>query len=126
MDFSSGNLTITKTDNSSGVYVLSELRYLSFEDFVTGINESGINENQHQNIKTYPNPVISVFYVDLSGTVNQAGIIYIINLYGRVEKIQPVIGKGVVSVDIGQLPNGIYLCRYSSGKEISTVKIIKQ
>lgn len=32
MSFSSGNLTVTKTDNSSGVFALSDLRYLSFSN----------------------------------------------------------------------------------------------
>ena len=37
MSFSSGNLTVTKTDNSSGVYALINLRYLNFSDVSTDL-----------------------------------------------------------------------------------------
>lgn len=39
MSFSSGNLTVTKTDNSSGVFALSDLRYLNFSDITTDLQE---------------------------------------------------------------------------------------
>ena len=37
MTFSGGNVTIQKTDNSTGVYGLSGLRYLNFTDLATSI-----------------------------------------------------------------------------------------
>ena len=40
MSFSSGNLTVTKTDNSSGVFALSDLRYLNFSDITTDLQEA--------------------------------------------------------------------------------------
>ena len=33
MTFSGGNATVQKTDNSTGVYAMSGLKYLSFEDY---------------------------------------------------------------------------------------------
>jgi uncharacterized protein (TIGR02145 family) len=39
MSFSSGNLTVTKTDNSSWVFALSDLRYLNFSDITTDLQE---------------------------------------------------------------------------------------
>ena len=55
MSFSSGYLTVTKTDNSSGVFALSDLRYLNFSDITTDLQEDLSVKSQQ--LKVYPNPV---------------------------------------------------------------------
>lgn len=39
MTFSGGNVTVQKTDNSTAVYALSEVRYLNFTDFWESMKE---------------------------------------------------------------------------------------
>ena len=124
MTFASGNVTVQKTDNTTGVYALSGLRSLSFQDFTTGINEQQMAAGN--TLLTYPNPVADVLNIDLTGTKNGEGHISILNLEGKVMQKQQTEGTGIVSLNLSQLPQGIYLCRYTNGTETKTVKIIKQ
>ena len=124
MTFASGNVTVQKTDNTTGVYALSGLKYLSFKDFTAGL------EKQMQvsitNLITYPNPVDDLLNIDLSGSENMNGIISILSLDGKVMQTQETVGTGSVTLNLSQLPQGVYLCRYTNGAETKTVKIIKQ
>ena len=124
MSFSSGNLTITKTDNSSGVYALSYLRYLNFSDISTDLQEDLSVQNQM--LKVYPNPVGDILNIDLTGMSEAEGTLSILNFEGKTVLSRQVNNEGVLSLDISSLPTGIYLCRYSNATEIKTVKIIKQ
>jgi hypothetical protein len=122
--FSAGNLTVTETDNSSGVYALNGLRCLNFSDLTPGLEEH--LDIQDQRIITYPNPATNVLNIDLSGVCIPEGTISILSIEGKTIKNQKVTGGSIISVDLSQLPEGIYLCRYSSLRKILTVKIIKQ
>ena len=122
--FSSGNVTVHKTDNTSGIYALGELDYLSFKDFTVGL------ENQLPvgvgNLITYPNPVNDVLYINLLGMENMDGSIRIISLEGRVMLQQKINNESFVRLTVTQLPPGSYVCRYTNATEVKTVKIIKQ
>ncbi len=121
---SSGNVTVRKTDNTTEAYALSGLKHLSFKDFTMGL------EKQIQvsitNLITYPNPVDDVLNIDLSGSENKDGSISIISLEGKVVQKQKINDASIVTLNLSQLPHGIYLCRYTNDIEIKTVKIIKQ
>ena len=124
MTFSSGNLTVTKTDNSSGVYALSGLRYLNFSDVLTDLQEDLSAQNPMLNV--YPNPVGDILNIDLTGMEDTEGTLSILNLEGKIMISLQVNNEGVLSLDISHLPAGFYLCRYNNATVIKTVKIIKQ
>ncbi|MDA3866882.1 MAG: T9SS type A sorting domain-containing protein [Salinivirgaceae bacterium] len=124
MSFSSGNLTVTKTDNNSNVYALSDLRYLNFSDITTSLNEP--LTVQSQMLRVYPNPANNTLNIDLTGMAEAEGTLSILNFEGKAVLNEQVSSVGVLSLDISHLPTGIYLCRYSNASEIKTVKIIKQ
>jgi len=124
MTFSGGNATVQKTDNSTGVYALSGLRYLNFTDLSTGITEP-IVRLDHSNLITYPNPVIDVLNVDLTGVTGE-GTISILTLEGKEIQTQKIKGNSLLTFNLSDLSQGIYLCRYSTAAEIKTVKLIKQ
>ena len=124
MSFSSGNLTVTKTDNSSGIYALSDLRYLNFSDVSAGLQED--LSVQSKMLKVYPNPVGDILNINLTGKSETEGTLSILNFEGKTVLSRQVNNEGVLSLDISHLPTGIYLCRYSNATEIKTVKIIKQ
>lgn len=124
MSFSSGNLTVTKTDNSSGVYALSDLRYLDFSDVPTDLQEDLSVQNQM--LKVYPNPIGDILNIDLTGMSATEGILSILNFEGKTVLSRQVNNEGVLSLNISSLPTGIYLCRYANTTVIKTVKIIKQ
>jgi hypothetical protein len=124
MTFSGGNATIQKTDNSTGVYALSGLRYLNFTDLTTSIEEPTMKLG-HSKLITYPNPVSDVLTIDLTGVIG-GGMISILTLEGKVVQTQNTSGNSFAIINLNRLSKGIYLCRYSSISEIKTVKIIKQ
>jgi hypothetical protein len=125
MTFASGNVTFQKTDNSTEVFALSGLIYLSFSDFTTGIDKQQIQAG-NTTLITYPNPVVDVLNIDLTSTDNQNGSISILSLEGKIIQTEKTAGKSIVILNLSQLPQGIYICRYNSGTENKTVKIIKQ
>ena len=124
MSFSSENLTVTQTDNSSGVYALSDLRYLNFSDASTDLQENLSVQNQM--LKVYPNPVGDILNIILTGMSETEGTLSILNFEGKTLLSQQVNTEGVLLLNISHLPTGIYLCWYSNASEIKTVKIIKQ
>lgn len=123
MTFSGGNVTVQKTDNSTVVYALNGLRYLNFSD-----NSTGIFENQtfsgNTDLHTYPNPVSDFLNINLEDIAGE-GTISILSLEGKVMQTQKTRGASIVTLNLSELPRGIYLCRYSNEREIKTVKIIK-
>lgn len=121
--FSGGNITFQKTDNTIDVYPLSELKYLSFKDYSTGIEEH--MQMGSANLITYPNPINDVLNIDLTGVENK-GTISILTFEGKLLKVQKSYGANTLTLNLSQLPQGIYLCRYVSITEIKTIKIIKQ
>lgn len=124
MSFSSGNLTVTKTDKSSGVYALSDLRYLNFSDISKGLQEDLSVQNQL--LKVYPNPIGDILNIDLTGMPATEGTLSILNFEGKTVLSRQVNNEGILSLNISSLPTGFYLCQYASITEIKTVKIIKQ
>lgn len=124
LSFSSGNLIVTKTDHSSGVYALSNLRYLNFSDVSTDLQENLPVQNQM--LKVYPNPVGDILNIDLSRMSATEGTLSILNSEGKTVLSRQVNNEGVISLNISSLPKGIYLCQYANTTEIKTVKIIKQ
>jgi septum formation inhibitor-activating ATPase MinD len=124
MSFSSGNLTVTKTDNTNGVYALNNLMFLNFTDLSTNVEEP--LSVQKQMLSVYPNPVTNVLNIDITGTVQEEGTLIIFNFEGKPVLNRQVSHAGVLSLDISHLPKGLYLCRYANMTETRTVKIIKQ
>ena len=124
MTFSGGNATVHKTDNTTSVYALSGLRYLNFTDLTTSISEQPMLLASAALI-TYPNPVNNVLNIDLTGEASE-GSVSILTLEGKLLQEQKTNGANTVTLNLSQLPQGIYLCRYVSTTDIKTVKIIKQ
>jgi hypothetical protein len=123
MSFSSGNLTVTKTGNTSIVYALNNLRYFNFTDLSTKIEKP--LSFQKQMLRVYPNPVTNVLNIDLTGTAQSEGTLIIFNYEGKTVLNRQLSHAGVLSLNIGYLPKGLYLCRYANLTETRTVKIIK-
>jgi len=125
MTFSSGNISIHKTDNTTGAYALSGLKYLSFTA-PESINEQQMQAGNVNNLIAYPNPATNVLNIDLTNTKNEGGSISILTLDGKVMQTQKTSATNVETLNLSRLPQGIYLCCYAGKTEIRTVKIIKQ
>ena len=124
MTFSGGNANVQKSDNSTGVYSLSGLRYLNFTNLITGITEqTGLLGNA--NIVTYPIPVTDVLNIDLTDVTGEITL-SILTMEGKEIQKQTTNGGSLITLHLSHLAQGIYLCRYANAVEIKTVKIIKQ
>ena len=119
MTFSEGNMVITHTDNSSATFTVAGLDYLSFSDYTIDIQLVG---KAIRTIRIYPNPVGAELNIELP----EAGTVQILSIDGKVMLTRQVITSGVTTLGISHLQAGIYVCRYTDGKKIKTVKIIKQ
>ncbi len=124
LSFSSGKLTISKTDNSYDIYTLDSLRLLSFSDSTSvHIDTENI---ANQDIRIYPNPVHNKLKIDLTAAAHSNGIVNILSLEGKVLKSQEISGTDIISIDMSHLPSGTYICHFRNETEIKSMKIIKQ
>jgi hypothetical protein len=124
MTFSEGNISVQKTDNTTGEYGLSGLRYLNFTNLTSSIDKP--LQVQEPLLNAFPNPVRNVLCIDLTGTAQGKGTLSMYNFEGKFVLSQQLNQTGVHAIDISHLPNGIYLCRFSNETDFKTVKIIKQ
>ena len=120
LSFSSGNAIVHKTDNSTVEHALSEIRYMSFKDF-TGIYQS---QKQGDLLIIYPNPVNNLLNIILPSD-KLGGELLVIGVDGKT-LISRKLVNSQTSIDLSNLPKGIYLCSYLHGTHYETVKIIKQ
>ncbi len=123
MTFSLGTVTVQKTDNSMREYALNTLKYLNFTSTPTAIDDLKIATDKILNI--YPNPVVDLLNVDFTGLEGEKTI-SVLTLEGKVMQSYKTKDTSIITLDLGQLPQGIYLCRFTNKTEIKTVKIIKQ
>ncbi len=122
ISFSSGKTYIYKTDNSTETYSINGIRYLSFIE-----DESGIQEQKsivNNRLIVFPNPTKDVLHIDLTNVEN-GGILSIYSMDGKLLQDQKINEAQIISLNLNHLSPGIYLCRYLSGTEIKTVKISK-
>lgn len=117
--FSAGQLELTRTDNSTMTFSLDALRNLSFQDYYTDVDELTGETNP---LQVYPNPVSERLCVELPAE----GTLSILSLDGKVLQTVHVVEAGLVSLSLGDLPQGIYLCQFIENKISKTVRFIKQ
>ncbi len=120
--FSAGNLNVN-TNYSVSTYALSNVRYVSFQDFspvITGIKAPVLEDNS---FKVYPNPAKDVLYVQLAKTEPSELIIFDIN---GLAVVKSVIQNGVINVPLNTLNSGTYYCRVIQSDQVYTNLFIKE
>jgi hypothetical protein len=87
----------------------------------TTLNLGDHNFDNSADIKVYPNPSSSAFYVDS----NSAGTIEIFDILGKSIQTQK-LQSGTTTLDLSSTPNGLYLLKVTTDNNKSkTVKLIK-
>jgi hypothetical protein len=110
-------ITITGTDSSG----LSATHSFNITVLFTGIDE-----NQADNFKLYPNPTKGEFNLYLSQNLTAGSIVQITNLLGAVlYEVKPAAGTNPVKLDITNLANGVYVVKVNSDGLIKTMQVIK-
>lgn len=91
-----------------------------------GLNKFvGINKVEIQavfNIKVYPNPTTGQLFIEKEG--DNALNVVVVDQLGRILQEQK-LNAALSTIDIGQLPTGVYFISISDGKKRVTEKIIK-
>ncbi len=111
----SGEITATVSD---GELTDSEVFTISVDSEVT----TDILNITQTEVKIYPNPVEATFYV--SGRTG-TGELYIYNAVGSLVKYISTIETGS-SVDVTDLPEGIYVVKVKDKNGVATIKINKR
>ncbi len=86
----------------------------------------GISVLKKQNIKVYPNPVSSIFTIELDKQYNKAEI-HLTDIRGRKLLSKTITGLTTFTVDMSEYDNGIYLLSISLDNiPVQTIRIVKE
>ena len=127
LTFPSGSIIVNKNDGNTSTYALSNIRYLNFTDLSVGVSQFANQETG--NIILFPNPVTDELKINFQSAGKWNLQIDIIDIQGKVlhqENISSQTGINFFTINIAQLPQGLYLCRLQNGNKVETIKFIKK
>jgi hypothetical protein len=123
LTFSSGNLVVTPTSGAVATFPILGNRYINFADLTLS------TPTQQQALTAfygYPNPVKAVLHISKAELGQSIDAISIIALDGRLVLEQKQINTNFPQVDVATLPQGMYLCKITSGSKAQMLKFLKQ
>ncbi|WP_299252209.1 T9SS type A sorting domain-containing protein [uncultured Cytophaga sp.] len=123
ISFQDGNVTVVQTDNSKTVYPISNLRYLSFTEFIDAPTDpvtTSLMNATPTGIRFYPNPVNERLFVQSVESIR----VDILNVIGEFVLSQTIAKEG--SIDVSGLSQGVYICKIQQGANQSFIRIIKE
>lgn len=124
LTFSQGKVVAHKYNSGIDTFNLNELRFLSFQNYLTAIDERK-TKTANNYFSAYPVPANDWLYVDLRKNENPNGFISILSLDGKILKTSNSNSEVIVKLNISNLPTGVYICQFSNNLEIQTIKFIK-
>ncbi|RYD54815.1 MAG: T9SS type A sorting domain-containing protein [Sphingobacteriales bacterium] len=86
---------------------------------------SNVNVNGQLLIMAYPNPAKNTITVDLNGLQNNAGLLMLSDITGKVVYSKQATAASM-SIDMSSMPAGIYLLKYSDKEQNQVLKVTKQ
>ena len=119
LSFSGGNLIVTPKAGNPDSYVTVNLDRLFFKQAVTGITTE---EAEVKTMALYPNPVADVLRLRLAGGTTQ---VQIQDMQGKVWLSKTAEGNNA-SLDVVELPAGLYACLLKGEKATKSIKFLKQ
>jgi len=123
LTFSSGNLVVTPTSGAVATFSLLGNRYINFTDLTLS---TPIQQQALTAFYVYPNPVKEVLHLSEAELGQSIDAIAIISLDGRLVLELKQINTNFPQVDVAALPQGMYLCKITSGGKTQTIKFLKQ
>jgi hypothetical protein len=123
LTFSSGNLVVTPTSGAVATFSLLVNRYINFTDLTLS---TPIQQQALTAFYVYPNPVKEVLHISKAESGQFIDAIAIIALDGRLVLEQKQINTNFPQVDVASLPQGMYLCKITSGSKTQILKFLKQ
>nr|WP_321409272.1 S8 family serine peptidase [uncultured Carboxylicivirga sp.] len=113
------NLTVSATDENGA--------RLSGTFSITVLNRTGLTEIENGGLEIYPNPVTDLLNIEWNSNLSENTLIRLLNIDGTIIQSENIkVSSGVHSLNVSQLPEGIYIVEVISGEETYSQKIIKQ
>jgi len=126
LTFPTGGMIVNKNDGNTNTYVLSNIRYLNFFDLSTGVSQFANQESN--NLLLFPNPATNELKISFQSTEIGNLQIIIIDVQGKVlhqQTINSQNGINLFTINIAQLPQGLYMCRLQNRNKLETIKFLK-
>lgn len=83
-------------------------------NYITVTGGAGIEDGETAGVQVYPNPCTDYLYIDCSSMQGVPVDIKLINTVGQVVGLQSNLAKGIVSVPVAGLPEGVYFLVFQS------------
>lgn len=106
----------------NSIYTESPWATASFQTWPLGV---GGVANAASGISAYPNPASDVLKVEVGGTIGKDAVLQLTDVTGKVVVLEAV-NSNTTSLNISELPAGIYLLKYRDDSRTETVKVTKQ
>jgi Secretion system C-terminal sorting domain/PKD domain len=87
------------------------------------MNRTEVEEFENAGISVFPNPNSGMFNIALTENFGDNVTIEVMSVSGAVVKTLTTTNSGLVTVDAGDVADGMYLVRVRSGKRVSTSRI---
>ena len=123
LTFSSGILVVTPTSGAVATFSILGNRYINFTDLTLS---TPIQQQALTVFYVYPNPVKEILHISKAELGQSIDAIAIIALDGRLFLEQNQINTNFPQVDVAALPQGMYLCKITSGGKTQILKFLKQ
>ncbi len=108
--------------------LLSQQQYLAkYAPASSILKEAGFANNLKQEniiVSLYPNPTSN--YIHISGLTNEKAAIQVINNSGKIVQSLTSENEPMKTIDVQDLPTGIYFVRIIQHNELKTLKFLKQ
>jgi hypothetical protein len=126
LTFTTGNMTVFKTDGNSSSFKLGDLQYLSFIDQASIVSKmvSGVNSY----FTVYPNPVVDQLQIRFVSTTSETVQLTILNMLGVVFRQQTTIsqnGTNHILIPVQNLSSGLYICHLKNGNSTESIRFLK-
>jgi hypothetical protein len=104
--------SVLKGDAAQGASFVSKLTSDSEVTYKRDCSTAGINNNDLSSfIYIYPNPANEVLNIDLTAISNKIEVANILDITGRIIKSYSAKSASVNSINISQLPSGVYFVK---------------
>ncbi len=103
---------------------LQEEYSTSYHLFIASLEATSIKENEEASFSIYPNPCEGALHLRYSIPVTRYSIFEVIDMNGKVAKSMQLHEEGNQTVDVSDLPAGMYFIKIQSEKAYEVQKLL--
>ncbi|MDC1222360.1 T9SS type A sorting domain-containing protein, partial [Salibacteraceae bacterium] len=91
------------------------------------VDPLSVNDINTVDFAVYPNPTSDILNIALGSEVNDAGLVEIMDITGRILNAERVAsGQSIATIDLSELASGSYLIKVSVDGKSSVTSVVKQ